>query len=302
MERRPELSVITVNYNGKEETRKLIESLRNHLSIPYELIVVDNGSIEDEADDLQKRYSFIKAIRSEQNLGFAGGNNLGFRHASGVYLFFLNNDTYVKDDSISYLLDVMKDKPMLGGVSPKILFADRDGGIQFAGYTPLRRITLRNRLIGYREKDAGQYDTFCPTPYLHGAAMLVRREAIEKAGLMPEIYFLYYEELDWSLRLRHAGYELEYNPCAVVYHQESSSTGHDSPLKAYYMTRNRLLFAKRNLTGIDRILSLVYQTVMVVPKNWIISVIRGRKDLAKAIIRGGIDFYISRKLGRRWKA
>ncbi|MCE5205385.1 MAG: glycosyltransferase family 2 protein [Porphyromonadaceae bacterium] len=302
MERKPELSVITVNYNGKEDTRKLIESLRDHLSIPYELIVVDNGSVENEAVDLQNNYPFIKTIRSEQNLGFAGGNNLGIRQASGNYLFFLNNDTCVKDDSISQLLETMKQKPGLGGVSPKILFADKDGGIQFAGYTPLRRITLRNRLIGYREKDAGQYDTFCSTPYLHGAAMLVRREAIEKAGLMPEIYFLYYEELDWSLQIRRCGYELGYYPSAVVYHRESSSTGQDSPLKAYYMARNRLLFARRNLTGIDRILSVMYQSFIVIPKNWIIAVIGGRKDLAKAIIRGGFDFYDSKKLGRKWKA
>lgn len=88
MEKNPELSVITVNYNGKAATMKLIESLRNHLSIPYELIVVDNGSVEDEAAELQTSYPFIKTIRSERNLGFAGGNNLGVRQASGSYRFF----------------------------------------------------------------------------------------------------------------------------------------------------------------------------------------------------------------------
>lgn len=291
MNSQPELSIITVNYNGKEDTEKLIESLRNYLSIPYELIVVDNGSLENEAAVLQKKYPFLKTIRSEQNLGFAGGNNLGIRHAVGNYLFFLNNDTFVQDDSISRLIDRMILNPFLGGISPKIMFADAEGGIQFAGYTPLSRITLRNRIIGYREQDSGQYHEPRPTPYLHGAAMFIRRKAIEQAGLMPEIYFLYYEELDWSLQIRRRGFELEYNPSVTVYHRESSSTGHDSPLKAFYMTRNRLLFAQRNLNGCDRILSIGYQLTIALPKRLMQALVKGRFTLAKAVIRGCLVFF-----------
>ena len=252
----PELSIIAVNYNGAKDTGAMIESLRDNLYIPYELIVVDNGSRENEAVLLQESFPFIKAIRSEENLGFAGGNNLGIEAASGEYLFFLNNDTYVQDGSIFNLVDVMKQDASLGGISPKILFADKEGGIQFAGYTQLSRVTLRNRLIGYREEDRGQHDAVRSTPYMHGAAMLVRREAIEKAGKKPEVYFLYYEELDWSVRILQAGYRLEYHPSATIYHRESSSTGQESPLKIFYMTRNRLLFARRNITGWQRVLSI----------------------------------------------
>lgn len=291
MKEQLELSIITVNYNGRKDTERLIESLRNYLSIPYELIVVDNGSVKNEAASLQKKYPFLKTIRSEQNLGFAGGNNLGIRQAAGDYLFFLNNDTFVQDDSISYLIDAMKQKPLLGGVSPKIIFADTEGGIQFAGYTLLSRITLRNRLIGYREQDSGQYNKPRPTPYLHGAAMFIRREAIEKAGMMPEIYFLYYEELDWSLQIRRRGYELEYNPSATIYHRESSTTGQNSPLRMFYITRNRLLFARRNLNGCDRILSIGYQVMIAGPKNLIQAIIKGRFASAKAIVRGCWAFF-----------
>lgn len=291
MSSQPGLSIITVNYNGIKDTEILIGSLRNYLSVSYELIVVDNGSVKNEAVVLQKKYPFIKTVRSEKNLGFAGGNNLGIREASGNYLFFINNDTFVRDDSISRLIDIMEQKPLLGGLSPKILFADGGEGIQFAGYTPLSRVTLRNRLIGYREADAGQYDKPRPTPYLHGAAMLVRREAIERAGKMPEVYFLYYEELDWSVQIRRAGYLLEYHPTSTVYHRESSSTGQDSPLKMYYMTRNRLLFARRNLTGRDRLLSIVYQVTIAVPKGVMVSISRKKFTLAKASIKGCIDFF-----------
>lgn len=285
------LSIITVNYNGAKDTAMMIESLRDNLIIPYELIVVDNGSRFNEATILQDRYPFIKAIRSEKNLGFAGGNNLGIDVASGKYLLFLNNDTYVKDSSISVLVNAMKREPLLGGISSKIVFADQEGGIQFAGYTPLSRITLRNRLIGYREEDRGQHDTVRTTPYMHGAAMLVRREAIEKAGKMHEVYFLYYEELDWSVRIRQAGYRLEYHPSATVYHRESSSTGQDSPLKNYYMTRNRLLFARRNLTGWQRVLSIAYQVGIAIPKGVLLSLLKGQLSLAKASVKGCAAFF-----------
>jgi len=291
MKKQPELSVITVNYNGLRDTERMIESLQKHLTIQYELIVVDNGSVRDEASTLQLKYPFLKTIRSEQNLGFAGGNNLGIRHATSEYLFFLNNDTYVLEDSFSCLINAMKLNPFLGGLSPKIIFADSEQGIQFAGYTPLSRITLRNHLIGFRQQDTGQFDKPHPTPYLHGAAMLIRRKAIENAGMMPEIYFLYYEELDWSVQIRRAGYELEYNPSATVYHLESSSTGQESPLKAFYMTRNRLLFAQRNLSGINRILSLSYQLLIAVPWSFLKALLNGRIAMAKAMIKGCYSFF-----------
>lgn len=287
----PELSIIAVNYNGAKDTGAMIESLRDNLSIPYELIVVDNGSRETEAVLLQESFPFIKAIRSEENLGFAGGNNLGIEAASGEYLFFLNNDTYVQDGSIFNLVDVMKQDASLGGISPKILFADKEGGIQFAGYTPLSRVTLRNRLIGYREEDRGQHDAVRSTPYMHGAAMLVRREAIEKAGKMPEVYFLYYEELDWSVRILQAGYRLEYHPSATIYHRESSSTGQESPLKIFYMTRNRLLFARRNITGWQRVLSIAYQVGIAIPKGGLLYLLKGQFSLAKASIKGCAAFF-----------
>ena len=290
MKKQPELSVITVNYNGLRDTERMIESLQKHLTIQYELIVVDNGSVRDEASELQLKYPFLITIRSEQNLGFAGGNNLGIKHATSEYLFFLNNDTFVQDDFFSCLIDAMKQNPFLGGLSPKIIFADSEQGIQFAGYTPLSRITLRNHLIGFRQQDTGQFDKPHPTPYLHGAAMLIRRKAIENAGMMPEIYFLYYEELDWSVQIRRAGYELEYNPSATVYHLESSSTGQESPLKAFYMTRNRLLFAQRNLSGTNRILSVSYQLLFAVPVKLLQALLTGRIILAKAMIRGCLSF------------
>lgn len=291
MKRSIEISIVTVNYNGIQDTAKMIESVQSHLSIPYEIIVVDNGSKRDESLLLQKKYPFIKTIRCEKNLGFAGGNNLGYSISSGFYIFFLNNDTVLKDDSLHYLIETMQMNPKVGGVSPKILFNDASGHIQFAGYTPLSEITIRNQTIGSDEPDNGQYDTSSRTPYLHGAAMLVKREVIEKVGLMPECYFLYYEELDWSTQITKTGYELLYEPRTCIYHSESKSTGKESPLKIYYLTRNRMLYAQRNRTGTDRTLSIAYQMLVACPKNVFNFLIQSKAALAKACIRGCIDFF-----------
>ena len=139
------------------------------------------------------------------------------------------------------MIERLESRAEIGGVSPKIRFAFPPQNIQFAGFTPLTPITLRNAGIGFGCPDNGTFDTPHPTPYLHGAAMLVKREVIEKVGLMPEIFFLYYEELDWSTHITRAGYELWYEPRCTVFHKESQSTGQLSKLRTYNLTRNRLL-------------------------------------------------------------
>lgn len=289
------ISIITINYNGLADTCALIDT------IPFdeyslEVIVVDNASKDDEASVIEQRYPRVKVIRSHRNLGFAGGNNLGIQAASGKYLFFINNDTvFMGDkaavsDELLHLTGRLESSPRIGMVCPKIRFAWGSHPIQFAGYTPLTRITMRNHAIGCNEEDLGQYDEAHTTPYAHGAAMMVKREAVEKAGLMPECYFLYYEELDWSVMIRHAGYDIWYEPAATIYHKESQSTGQSSPLRTYYITRNRLLFTKRNNTGTSKYLSYCYQIGLVANRDILKYLFQGRLDLTKAVLRGVSHF------------
>lgn len=262
-----------------------------------EVIVVDNASKEDEATIIEQRYPQIKVIRSKENLGFAGGNNLGIQAAHGKYFFFINNDTLLrckKDDvrckMFQPLIDKLESSPQIGMVSPKIKFSWEDNPIQFAGYTPLSRITMRNRAIGCGEPDQGQYNTAHSTPYAHGAAMMVKRAVIEKAGLMPECYFLYYEELDWSMMIRRAGYDIWYEPAVTIYHKESQSTGQQSPLRTYYITRNRLLFVKRNNLSATRYISYIYLIGLVAFRDILKHTLQRRFDLVKATIKGIRDF------------
>ena len=282
-----QISIITINYNGLANTCALIETIPFN-DYPLEVIVVDNASSEDEATLIEQRYPQVKVIRSKKNLGFAGGNNLGIKAALGKYLFFINNDTFLRpqDSNLQHLIDRLESDTKIGMVCPKIRFAWGTCPIQFAGYTPLSRITLRNKAIGYGEEDLGQYDNAHSTPYAHGAAMMVKREAIERAGLMPECYFLYYEELDWSMMIRRAGYEIWYEPTCTIYHKESQATGQESSLRTYYITRNRLLFAKRNQQGATKYLTYLYLIALVASKDVLKQTFRGRLDLVQATFHG----------------
>ena len=247
---------------------------------------MDNASREDEAVKIQALYPSVTTIRSDENKGFSGGNNLGIKAARGQYLFLINNDTYIESDGIAYLIERLESHPEIGAASPKIRFAFPPQDIQFAGFTPLSPIALRNKGIGFGCPDDGTFDTPCPTPYLHGAAMIIKREVIGKAGMMPEIFFLYYEEIDWSTSMSRAGYELWYEPRCTVFHKESQSTGQLSKLRTYYLTRNRLLYARRNLKGANRFLSILYQSIVAAGKNSLIYTLQRRLDLTGAVCRG----------------
>ena len=253
--------------------------------------MVDNASKKDEASVISAKYPQVIVIRSPQNLGFAGGNNLGIKAARGKYLFFINNDTIFKEVNIQALIDRLESSPKIAVVCPKIRFSWGNHPIQFAGYTPLSKITVRNQAIGFGEEDRGQYDTAHPTPYAHGAAMLIKRETIDKVGLMPECYFLYYEELDWSMMFTRAGFEIWYDPACTVYHKESQATGQNSPLRTYYIVRNRLLLVKRNWNGVTKYLTYTYLLGVVGVRDIIKYALSGKWELLKATTNGLRDFY-----------
>ena len=199
---KPLVSIISVNYDQVNVTCGMIGSLKNLTYKNIEIIIVDNASPNQDPEIIRQRYPEIKLIKSPVNLGFAGGNNLAIKEAKGKYLFFLNNDTEVTSTCIEPLVHLFETNRSAGIASPKIKFYDTDDIIQYAGSTEINPWTDRNRGIGSMEKDMGQYNSSSETDLAHGAAMMIRRLTIEKAGLMAENFFLYYEELDWCERIR----------------------------------------------------------------------------------------------------
>ncbi|MCL6274723.1 glycosyltransferase family 2 protein [Muricauda sp. 2012CJ35-5] len=263
----PLVSIITINYNESNVTLDMLESARNLTYSNYEIIVVDNASPNDNPDIIKEKYPEVVLIKSLENLGFAGGNNLGVKQAKGGYLLFINNDTIVPPDFIQPLVETLQNDESIGMVSPKIKFHWDPSLIQYAGYTPMNHWTIRNNSIGYHQKDDGTYDKPGETQSIHGAAMMVPRTVVDKVGMMTEVYFLYYEEHDWAEMIKRGGYRIYYQPKSYILHKESISTGKFSPLKTYYISRNRILFARRNFKPFQLVVSMLFQSLVSVPKN-----------------------------------
>ncbi|WP_090603317.1 glycosyltransferase family 2 protein [Parapedobacter koreensis] len=281
-------SIITVNYNQPQLTCLFLRSILDHDPLEtIEVIVVDNGSREDHGLMFKAVYPQLIYIRSEKNLGFAGGNNLGIGHARGEYLLFLNNDTEITQNFVRALRDELDHHAEIGLISPLILFFEDKHKIQYAGYTPMNYLTGRNKSIGALEDDHGQYDAMTTvTGYCHGAAMMCRKADLARVGLMAEHFFLYYEELDWCEKFKRAGFSMGFTGKAKIYHKESMSVGKASALKTYFMARNRWLFIRRNAPWPATLFFACYYLLIPMPYLIIKHLARGRFDLAKAVLRG----------------
>ena len=266
----PLISFITVNYNQTEYTLELIESIYQYTKVPFEIIVVDNASKASPKEKIDRIYPDVRVIVSGVNRGFAGGNNLGVEISKGQFLFFINNDAVLTEGAVEIILASF-DQPNLGVVSPLICYyptsAQEADVIQYAGATNVNPLTGRNTILGEKEIDQSQYRQSKPTFYAHGAAMVVPRTIAEKVGLMSEIYFLYYEELDWCERIRKAGYTILMQPNAKIYHKESVSVGQTNPMKTYYLTRNRILFMAKNRTKFQFLIFSLFLFFVAIPKN-----------------------------------
>jgi GT2 family glycosyltransferase len=285
---KPRVSIITVNFNQLQHTLDLLKSLRSITYPDVEVIVVDNGSYESPAATIQSEFPEVKVIVSRENLGFAGGNNLGVKASSGKYLMFLNNDTEIDRSFLEPLVDLFERDPNVGAASSKILYHNSGNVIQYAGSTSLNPFTGRNKRLGFREKDQGQHNTLRETDLAHGCAMMVPKKVITSVGMMPELFFLYYEEIDWCESIKRAGYKIYYVPDSRVYHKESMSVGKRSTLKTYYMTRNRLLFMRRNVSGAQKWIAMIYFIFLALPKNLLSHLIRNEKEHMKAFWRACI--------------
>jgi len=282
------VSIITVNYNQSYITEQLLASVyATNRYAAVEIIVVDNASKDNPVPVWQVQYPDITFIRSETNLGFAGGNNLGVKAAKGDYLFFVNNDTEFTAGLVESLVAILDKNPVVGMVSPKIRYFDQPTVLQYAGFTNMNYYTMRNRCIGQFEEDKGQYDNNTgPTGYIHGAAMMVRRDAVIKAGLMAENFFLYYEEMDWNDHIKRAGYQIWLEPKALIYHKESVSVGRVSGLKEYFMNRNRLLFIRRNApSALTIMIFYIYFIGVVTPRNIINYLRKSQKGFSALLLR-----------------
>ncbi|OAQ40813.1 glycosyl transferase [Pedobacter psychrophilus] len=281
------VSIITVNFNQPKATCELLLSIKKHYGNNVEVILVDNASDENFESEFKNIISDLVFIRSKVNLGFAGGNNFGISFAKGDYLLLLNNDTEIPKGFIETLVEELKSDDKIGLLSPLILYDDDRSIIQYAGYTPLNYITARNSQIGQSEKNKGQYNGVTKeTGFCHGAAVICRKEYLNEAGLMDENYFLYYEELDWCEKFKKVGKTINFTGKTHIFHKESITVGKESAVKTYFITRNRMLFIRKNTSTFNTFLFTIYYVLIACPKAIISLRNKGRKDLVKWVIKG----------------
>lgn len=281
----PLISIITINYNQERITCELLESLQylNYKNI--EVFVIDNASNVNPEPLIAQKFPNVRVIVSPVNLGFAGGNNLGIKEAKGKYILLLNNDTEVDPDFLDPMVSLMEKDSSIGMASPKIVFHNTNI-IQYAGSKSINPYTGRGSKIGNKEVDHGQHDTTRETDLAHGAALIISAEVIKKVGLMPEIFFLYYEEHDWCEAVKRAGYKIYFVSDSTVYHKESLSVGKNNPLKTYYLNRNRLLYMRRNVWGIKLVFGILFFILISVPKNTFKFLIKREVQHLKAFYKG----------------
>jgi len=271
----PLVSLITVNYNSTPVTLDLLRSIQKHPYPNLEVIVVDNASQQDPTNELCAIMPEVKVIRSASNLGFAGGNNLGIAQANGAYLLFINNDTEITSGAIEQLVRTLQAHPDAGAVSPKFHYYFHPGIIEYAGYNPMNFFTARATMRGNKELDNGRYNELSETSYAHGGGMMVPAAIIKDIGVMPDNYFLYYEELDWCEIMKRKKYKIYYDPGALIHHKESMTTGKTSTLKTYYLNRNRILFIRRNANFHQQLVFIVYFMFITLPKNALVYLLKG---------------------------
>jgi GT2 family glycosyltransferase len=169
--------------------------------------------------------------------------------------------------------------------SPKVLYPDGKT-IQFAGAIGISPFTGRGKCLGINEPDSGQYDKCYETDLGHGAALIIPKRVVDEVGLMPEVYFLYYEEHDWCEMVKRKGYKTYFLGNSKIIHKESVTTGNESPLKTYYMTRNRVIFMRRNFSGLPFLSGILFFILFSIPKNTITYFLSGKQKLLISFYKG----------------
>jgi GT2 family glycosyltransferase len=286
-ENNPLVSIIVLTLNQTDITCEFLESTRKLTYKNYELLVCDMGSEVDPTEEISsKNFPNTKVLRSEINRGCAGGRNWGVKQAKGDYVFLVDNDTIVTPNLIEALLEPFFKNPDVVVCCPKIRFYHNPEVIQYAGFNPINPFTGRNSAVGSNQVDKGQHDDPNFTFSSHGCASMIKKEIFNKVGYYPEKFFFYYEEMDWSARVKKAGYKIYYQPKGLIFHKQSMTLGLQSPKKLYYMTRNRILYMRRNTRLGQFLVFACFFTFVSIPKGIITHLSKGQFQHLKSFIKG----------------
>ena len=289
---RKKVSIILLNWNNWNETKECLESLRNVDYPNFEVLVVDNGSNEGERKELRrfKVYDLrFKILWNANNLGFAGGNNVGIKYAleyGADYVMLLNNDAIAAPDFLTELVKAAASDSSLGILGSRIYKYGTDEVVFDGGKINLW-LTKGEHVTSYELR----VTSYGIVDYITGAAMLIKKEVVEKIGLMREEYFLYYEDVDWCIRARRAGYKCMLVPTSKVWHKVSATNKEGSPSYIYYHTRNAFLLARFNGNKLQKIAAYISGVWILLKQAIKLFLMPSRRLWATSMTRGVLDFY-----------
>jgi GT2 family glycosyltransferase len=310
------LAIILVNWNSYQLTNDTLQSLYQTSYQDYDIICVDNASTDYSLSQLKTNHAGIIILTCDQNTGFTGGNNKGMQYALAhgyEYTLLLNNDVAVESDFLEPLLQALDANENLGAVQPLIYFHHDRTLIWNAGsrYNKWLGVT---KTIGYNKKDKDQKeryqnqgDTKATQPiqniaWITGCAFMVKNEVLKKVGLLYEAFFIYYEDVDLSFRIKNAGYDLGYTPASVIYHiagmshksSKKTAEGYVSPKVHYLNARNHIWLLKKYTNPLHAPTVILYQSIYYLSVTGYF-IVRGRWQKIKALYKGigeGLKFGI----------
>lgn len=289
IENPPSIAVLIVTWNRRADVLECIGSVcaSDYPGDRLRIYVVDNGSSDDTSSEIEAKYPEVRLIKCAENLGFAGGNNVGLNRVlqgEAEAVFLLNDDALVEQGAIRFLAEAAFVDESLGVTAPKILLHSDPTVIWSAGGLVDRSSGVATQRY-YGEPDDGRGDAPCDLDYAVGCAALVKRRVIEEVGFLDPRFYLYYEETDWCRRIRDAGYRIRYIPESRVMHKVSlSNNGRNNA--SYYYARNRLLYLKNaGASGIE-----LTGTAMSLLKSAAAHAVKGRRQTGRLMFRGISDF------------
>ncbi len=282
---KPLVYIIIINWNNFSDTVDCLKSLSQITYSNYRIVVVDNGSTDDSVKELKSAFPQLNLIETKENLGFSGGNNLGIKFAfenRAEYVLLLNNDTVVSPDFLSQLVQQLDLDSTYGIVGPVIYHEQERQKIWWAGGS-------LDFWLNFHAVTTTPQSDVTDLNFQTGCCCLIRKEVVNKVGLLDEKYFLYYEDADYGARVRGIGYKIGLVRDSKIWHKVSSTTkGELSPVNEYYYVRNKLRYGYKNLERYQFIIFLILYTVKLILKSAV-------NSKRKYGLRGYLDFW-----GNRW--
>ncbi len=314
MKSHPKVYVLLLNWHGWSDTIECLESVFRQKYGNYQVTVCDNDSGDDSVARIRawaagEAIPFVEYYRDRgeeggepsdatvplvllhtgENLGFAGGNNVGLRYAlargDAEYVWLLNNDTVVDADALAHKVALAETDPRIGMLGAKICYYDEPGIIQAIGGGNVVRWKGMAPLVGSGCADDGSWRETKEVDCILGASLLVRAATVRDVGLLDERYFMYAEEMDWCERARRRGWRLLYSPGSTVWHKDGRSTGRRSPAQDYYSVRSTLTFVKKFEPQLLPITVLYTLYRCLLPK-----IVRRQPERLRAVLRAYGDF------------